>query len=118
MQDRDLPFGHRHPILTVLLLPFLALGAFVAGLLSRPVERTRADVAGAIKAFVDETGGPYDWDDFICGGRIKDPKIESIRARCASLPEEFPPLKRGRYCSEAGMEVMRGFIRELGHNEA
>ena len=113
MQDHELPFGNRHTVLTVLLLPLLVLAAGIAKLFSKPVARTRTEVLDAITAFVNDTGGPYDWDDFICGGRIKDPILESIRARCASLPNEFPPSKQGNYCDEAGVAVMRDFIRQL-----
>ena len=80
---------------------------------SKPVVRTRAEIADTIQSFVDGTGGPWDWDDFICGGSIEDPTLEAIRDRCASLSQEFPPLQPGHYCSDAGVEVMRGFIRRL-----
>jgi hypothetical protein len=117
MQDHELPFGNRHRILAILLLSFIVLAACLARLFSRPVVRTREEVAGTIMAFMDGTGGPYDWDDFICGGNIEDSELESIRARCASLPLEFPPLQEGSYCGDGGIEVMRGFISQLGHNE-
>jgi hypothetical protein len=118
MQDQSLPFGNRHPILAVLLIPFLVLAACVARIFDRPVIRTRKEVAHTIEAFLGGTGDPYDWDDFICGGNIKDPALEYIRVRCAALPLEFPPQQDGHYCSDAGFEVLRGFIRQLSQNEA
>ena len=113
MEDRQQPFGERHPILSLVLLPFFFVGAAVAGLVAKPVRRTRAEVASTIRAFVDGTGGPYDWDDFICGGRIEDPTLENIRARCAALPQEFPPLQSAEYCSREGVELMRSFVAQL-----
>lgn len=116
MQERQLPFGNRHPIIALLLLPLvpvLMLAAAVASVFSKPVVRTRSEVADTITAFINGTGGPYGWDDFVCGGRIEDPVLEAIRARCAALPDEFPPVRAGTYCNDAGFDVMHGFVRQL-----
>jgi len=118
MQDRSLPFGNRHPFLAVLLIPFIVLAACVARIFDRPVVRTRKEVADTIENFLSGNGDPYDWDDFICGGKIKDPDLELIRVRCATLPIEFPPLQAGHYCSDTGFDVLRGFIQQINHNEA
>ena len=74
---------------------------------------TAAHVASLMQSFVEGTGGPYDWDDFVCGGPVADPALEVIRARCASLPDEFPPEQDGHYCSEGGLAVMRTYIEQL-----
>ena len=113
MEDHQQTFGERHPLLSLMLLPFLVIGAAVAGLVARPVRRTPAEVASIIQAFVDGTGNPYDWDDFLCGGRIEDQALEKIRARCAALPQEFPPLQPGEYCGREGVELMQSFVAEL-----
>lgn len=68
------------------------------------------EVAGAIQAFLDGTGGRWDWDDFI-SVPIGDDYLDGIRLRCASLDEEFPPGRTGEYCSEDG--YTREFVNDL-----
>ncbi|MDP1642486.1 MAG: hypothetical protein Q8L59_09910 [Phenylobacterium sp.] len=57
--------------------------AFVVQLL--PIKKTRdrtpEGVAAQLSAFLNGTEGPYDWDDFECGGPFTDPALESIRER-------------------------------------
>ena len=65
-----------------------------------------------IESFLDGTGGDWDWDDFMSVS-TGDPFLDSIRMRCAQLPEEFPAEKQGHYCGPGGVEVLRGFVREL-----
>ena len=118
MQTDQRLWGNRHPILFFLVvLPLLTIVALIAKpfvlLLSKPVMRSASEVASILEAFLNDTGGPYDWDDFVCGGKIANPDLEAIRARCASLPEEFPPAISGHYCGEAGFEVMRGLATRL-----
>ncbi|HET6431267.1 hypothetical protein [Dyella sp.] len=113
MKVRQQPFGEHHPILSFLLLPFLVVGAAVAGLVAKPRRRAPGDVASTIRAFVEGTGSHREWDDFICGGRIADPALEKIRARCAALPREFPPQQSGEYCGSEGVELMRSFVAQL-----
>jgi hypothetical protein len=57
---------------------------------------------------------PWAWDDFMTG-RIKDPRLEAIRLRVAQLGEEFPPESQGELFGPKGLEVIRGYIRELEH---
>ena len=118
MQAEPPLWGNRHPILFFLVvLPLLAVVAFIGRLLellfSKPAVRSSAEVAGTLEAFINDSGGSYDWDDFVCGGRIADPELEAVRARCASLPDDFPPIVHGHYCSDAGFEVMRGLAAQL-----
>ena len=120
--DRRL-WGNRHPILFFsVVLPLLTIAALIVKpfvlLFSKPVVRSSSEVASILEAFLNDTGGPYDWDDFVCGGSIANPELEAIRARCASLPDEFPPTSSGHYCSEAGFEVMRGLTARLRASEA
>jgi hypothetical protein len=56
----------------------------------------------------------YAFDDFTSIGPLKDPRLEAIRQRCARLPDEFPPEAKGELFGAGGIEVIRGFIRELG----
>ena len=61
---------------------------------------------------------PYALDDFISCGSLKDPRLEAIRLRVAQLDKEFPPESKGEYCNPKGIEVIRGYIRELEHETA
>src|SRR5437016_5597130 len=58
-------------------------------------------------------GEPWAFDDFISVGPLKDPRLEAMRQRCAGLDEEFPPESDGQNFGPKGLEVIRGFIREL-----
>jgi len=60
----------------------------------------------------------YALDDFISCGSFKDPRLEAIRARVEQLDVEFPPEAKGQYCGSKGIEVIRGYIRELEHETA
>jgi hypothetical protein len=56
---------------------------------------------------------PYALDDFISCGSLKNPRLEAIRIRVAQLDEEFPPESKGQYCGPKGIEIIRGYVREL-----
>ena len=77
-----------------------------------PIQMTRAEVAKCLEDFLEGRGGRWDWDDFT-SIRIKDPGLESIRLRCASLPESYPPKSPGHYCDEEGMAVLRALLANL-----
>ncbi|MBI3303623.1 MAG: hypothetical protein HYZ72_16285 [Deltaproteobacteria bacterium] len=74
---------------------------------------TASQVAATIQNFLDGTSGSWDWDDFI-SVPIGDPELDAIRTRCARLDDEYPPEVPGRYCGDAGLDVMREFVRALG----
>jgi hypothetical protein len=59
---------------------------------------------------------PWAIDDFTSGSRLKDPRFEAIRQRVAQLDVEFPPESKGQYCGPKGIEVIRGYVRELEHD--
>ena len=40
--------------------------------------------ARTIRSFLDETCGPYDWDDFTSCS-LRDPNVDSIRLRASSV---------------------------------
>lgn len=92
--------------LSILLLLIAALPQ------GKPLNLTREDVASEIEAFLDGTGGAYDWDDF-CTFTIADPELDKIRARCVQLDEEFPPGSSGGYCNEEGEKVLRDYVIDL-----
>ena len=74
---------------------------------------TREQVAKILQDFLEGTGGDWDWQAFTDGGQISDPRLEAIRFRSLTLPDEFPPCKRGEYTNEKGRAVLREFIKEL-----
>jgi len=76
------------------------------------VERTKLEVASIIEQFLDGTGGKWDWDEF-CSLGISDPYLNSVRVQCMELNRTHPPTKKGHYCSDAGLEVMRGLVATL-----
>ena len=46
--------------------------------------RSPEEVAGFIRDFVEDSGGDWDWDDFV-SVTIKDPKLEEIRAEASAV---------------------------------
>jgi hypothetical protein len=76
----------------------------------RRVRRTKQEVADIVEDFVEGTGGPWDWDDFMSFA-IEDPALDEIRERWAQLPDIYP-AERG-YCSAEGVEVMRSIVKQL-----
>jgi hypothetical protein len=76
------------------------------------VDRTRAEVADIISAFVRGDGSAWAWDDFI-SVRINDPALEAIRAQCAGLPDDYPPSVASHYCGEAGVAILRSLAEYL-----
>jgi hypothetical protein len=76
------------------------------------MKRTSEEVATTIEGFVNGTGRQWDWDGFT-SIRIDDPELESIRQKCLSVRDEYPPTKPADYCGEAGMEVMRKLAGDL-----
>jgi hypothetical protein len=78
----------------------------------KSIGRSRAEIADTIERFVDGICRQWEWDDF-CSFPIVDPQLDSIRARCVRLPQEYPPTEKGHYCSEAGIQILRQIIFEL-----
>jgi hypothetical protein len=68
--------------------------------------------ASIIEAFVDGKSGLWDWDDFT-SIKKKDAFLESVRRRCISVRDEYPPKSEGAYCGPEGVELMRALAREL-----
>jgi hypothetical protein len=76
------------------------------------VDLDKKKVAEIIKDFISGGRGEWDWDDFI-SIPIKDKYLDSIRERCAGLPEEFPPVKNGEYCNQEGINVLQNYVNVL-----
>ncbi len=73
----------------------------------------RLEVARILENFVEGTGGPRDWDDFISIGNVEGERLTYIQWHVNLLSDEFPPEKPGHYCNEQGLEVIRRYIAEL-----
>ncbi len=74
---------------------------------------SRQEVAQILEDFLEDRGSRWAWDDFTLGMSFEDTNLEEIRKRCAGLSKEFPPKKRGEYCNEQGLGVLRRYIQEL-----
>jgi len=81
------------------------------------MKRTREEVAKTLEELINGTGRQWDWDGFT-SIRLDDPELEAIRQRCVTIPVEFPPTTRTAYCSEAGLQVMRGLAQGLRSQSA
>ena len=73
----------------------------------------KLEVAQILENFLQGTGGPWDWDDFISVGTVADERLRQIQRHVNLLSEEFPPEKPGEYCNKRGRDVIRRYIEEL-----
>jgi len=71
------------------------------------------EVAQILENFLEGTGGPWDWDDFISVGDVADERLRQIQQHVNLLSEEFPPEKPGEFCNQQGRDVIRSYIVEL-----
>lgn len=76
------------------------------------MKRTRSEVADIIEAFLDGTGGAWDWDDFE-STRIDDAELDLVREFCLDVPTRFPPPSSAGFCSESGQAELRHLVLEL-----
>jgi hypothetical protein len=73
---------------------------------------SRVEVARILQDFLEGTGNKWAWDDFT-SFPLEDIELERIRAKCATLDSEFPPVERGHFCGEEGLSAIRRYIKEL-----
>jgi hypothetical protein len=80
------------------------------------LEDERRYVIEAIRDFLEDSGGVWDWDDFI-SLPCRYPEFETVRRLCLSLPADYPPADKRHYCGDAGLEILRHKLAELtaGH---
>ena len=80
-------------LVAAIVLPFGIVGALIAGLFSRPMDRTAEEVAEYIRAMLDGTvtdeDSDFDYDEFSCVP-IADPQLESIARRACEAFEQGP----------------------------
>jgi hypothetical protein len=72
---------------------------------------TKDEVAKLIENFVNGSGGPWDWDDFI-SVRVADEELEAIRIECVRTQSEYPGGPN-QWCNEQGLEVLRSLAEQL-----
>jgi hypothetical protein len=76
------------------------------------VKRTNQEVGNITDAFVEGTGGWWDWDDF-CSFKIEDQELDAVRVKCCNLSFAHPPLPGDGYCNEAGIQLLREIAKDL-----
>jgi hypothetical protein len=76
------------------------------------IKRTNLEVADIIEAFVEGTGGDWDWDDF-CSFKIENHELDAIRLKCRNLSFTHPPPTRHMYCNEEGAQLLRAIVKDL-----
>lgn len=74
---------------------------------------SRAEVKDTIARFLDGTGEPWVWDDFV-SVEIEDPFLDTIRQLCFNIREAYPPPTGSKsYCNERGISLMRALSDAL-----
>lgn len=68
----------------------------------RPLERSADEVARYLRAFIEGTGGEWDWDDFI-SIPIANSKLEAIRRRAIEI--DLP-------IQGEGLEILKALLAE------
>ncbi len=106
------------PALIFLLLAVGLIVKLIESLLQRPgYDASPQKVRMELQRILEQDGWRA-FDNFVSVGPLKDPRLEAIRQRCADLPKEFPPKSDDDFLAQEGIDVIRGFIRELGHETA
>ena len=75
-------------------------------------EQQRTYVIQTIRDFLDGTGGPWDWDDFISiPTGYQD--LDAVQSFCLGLPADYPPTERGGWCNSDGLHELRRKLEQL-----
>lgn len=77
---------------------------------------SKDEVVFILENFINETGEIWEWDDFI-SIPIENKELNEIRILCASLREKYPPLIKGYYCNDQGVEFLRNILSDLKNNK-
>ena len=80
----------------------------------KPQSSSIAAIRSTLQNIADGTDGVYELDDCFSVS-FADPKLESIRQHLWRLPDEFPPETKDRFCGQVGMDIIRGWIQDLSH---
>ena len=71
-------------IAATFIVPVFLIVKLVMMPFEKPFNRTPEEVVGYLKGFLEDSGGPWDWDDFT-SNPIADPRLEDIKQRVAAL---------------------------------
>lgn len=85
-------------VAAAILIPIAIVAKLISIPFERPAKRTAEEVAQYLRSFLDDSGGKWDWDDFI-SIPLADPNLESIRQRASSV--ELPVTDEGRLTLQA-----------------
>lgn len=92
-------------LVAAVFLPIAIVGALVAGLFGRPINRTADEVASYIRAMLDGTVGDedsgFDYDEF-SSVPIANPELDSIARRACEAFEQGPE----------GKSILEGLLNE------
>ena len=72
-----------------------------------------AEVADTLEAFVNGTGGQWDWDNYISATLFDDPYLQEVQRRMIYLSDEYPAPKGQGYCSPDGLAVIKRYVVDL-----
>lgn len=76
------------------------------------MRRSRTEAEQYIRAFLEDSGGRWDWDDFI-SIPIDDPEVDKIRRAAIDIRDRFPPTREEHYCSEEGVVELQKLADRL-----
>ena len=92
-------------LVVAIVVPFGIVAALIAGLFSRPMDRTAEEVAEYIRAMLNGTvtdeNCEFDYNEFSCVP-IADPQLESIARRACQAFEQGPQ----------GDSILKGLLKE------
>jgi hypothetical protein len=80
-------------VAAAILIPVALVVKLVTMPFERPHKRTAEEVAQYLRAFLEDTGGEWDWDDFT-SIPLANHALESIRERAANVA--LPISEEGR----------------------
>ena len=72
---------------------------------------TRHDLIKIIENFLDDAGGPWEWDDFTSSPKSIE-KIEVVRIEIMSIEKRNPAINEG-WCSEDGLTELGDLLGRL-----
>jgi hypothetical protein len=86
-------FGDKHPVLALLLMPFVVIAALVAKLFSKPIHRTPESIVAILQRRLSDAPDWHEWDDFICVP-ISDKLLDKVRVEGGMIDprEQEPPV--------------------------
>jgi hypothetical protein len=96
ISSKNTPFQNAGGCLgAAILLPISVIGALIASLFARPIDRSADEVAAYIRAMLDgsinDEDSDFDYDEFSCVP-IANPELHSIARRACEAFEQGPDV--------------------------